>query len=67
MTLRSPDHAEIDEGGLMTVRTRSLLAANDVSAAAYDLFYDTAFSGWHHLEKLKEAVDALLVELGEEP
>jgi hypothetical protein len=65
MTRLSPDHGEVDYGGVSTVRTRVLDAASDVTEAAYDLFYDTAFSGWHHMKQLKGAVDRLVVEIGE--
>lgn len=65
MTRLSPDHGEVDYGGVSTVRTRVLDAASDVTEAAYNLLYNTAFSGWHHMRCLKEAVDRLAVEIGE--
>lgn len=64
-TRRSPDFRETD-GDTTTISTRTLDAAEAVIRAADELLYDTAFSGWHYIVVLKEAVDALRAELGED-
>jgi hypothetical protein len=60
----SPDHGEIDPGGMATVRKRALEALEEVAVAAYDYLYNSGFSGWSRLVKLKDAVDKLDAEVG---
>lgn len=64
MSSRSPNHGEIDDGGVVWVRERAWTAYRDVGRAAVNFLHKRDSYGLENLDALRVAVDRLLSEIG---